>query len=302
MSIVGTLPVTLTNGTTADASQVMQDLNWIISQTNANAAALAGGNAFTGPQTIAGDTIATLLATQALQNKSLTGNTTINPAVSGFYAGSPSGLGYFAIVDSYSAVDTKMWDFYTDGSNFTTRILNDANNLCTVWLAVNRTGMVVNSVDFPAGAFSAAGGRLKISTDGRVYGTALHNNANPVTGTINQYIASGTFTPTYTASTNASTGTAFQNQWMRVGNVVTVSGTVTVTPLAAGSPFLWTLSLPIPSTLGSYGLSGAATTSNSNVSGASVYAQGGSMAGFTAMPATNALPVTFTFTYTYTVA
>lgn len=40
--IVGALPVTLTNGTTADATQVMSDLNWLVNQVNANAAPLAG--------------------------------------------------------------------------------------------------------------------------------------------------------------------------------------------------------------------------------------------------------------------
>jgi hypothetical protein len=40
-SIVGALPVTLTNGTTADATQVMQDLNWLVNQVNANAAPLS---------------------------------------------------------------------------------------------------------------------------------------------------------------------------------------------------------------------------------------------------------------------
>ncbi len=39
--IVGALPVTLTNGTTADATQVMSDFNWIVNQVNANAAPLA---------------------------------------------------------------------------------------------------------------------------------------------------------------------------------------------------------------------------------------------------------------------
>lgn len=39
--IVGALPSTLTNGTTADATQVMADLNWIVNQVNANAAPLA---------------------------------------------------------------------------------------------------------------------------------------------------------------------------------------------------------------------------------------------------------------------
>ncbi|VWC75930.1 hypothetical protein BCO18175_02357 [Burkholderia contaminans] len=37
MSIIGTLPANLQNGTTADASQVMADLNFIVNQVNANA-------------------------------------------------------------------------------------------------------------------------------------------------------------------------------------------------------------------------------------------------------------------------
>lgn len=39
--IIGALPANLINGTTADATQVMSDLQWIINQTNANAAPLA---------------------------------------------------------------------------------------------------------------------------------------------------------------------------------------------------------------------------------------------------------------------
>jgi hypothetical protein len=41
-AIIGPLPNTLTNGTIADANQVMGDLNWIVSQVNANASAGAG--------------------------------------------------------------------------------------------------------------------------------------------------------------------------------------------------------------------------------------------------------------------
>ncbi|AOI92536.1 hypothetical protein [Burkholderia pseudomultivorans] len=39
MGIIGTLPANLQNGTTADASQVMADLNFIVNQVNANAMA-----------------------------------------------------------------------------------------------------------------------------------------------------------------------------------------------------------------------------------------------------------------------
>lgn len=56
LAIVGALPVTLTNGTVADANQVMSDLQWIVDQVNANAAPLASvallasANTFTQPQ------------------------------------------------------------------------------------------------------------------------------------------------------------------------------------------------------------------------------------------------------------
>lgn len=40
MAIIGALPYILTNGTTADATQVMADLNYLVSQVNANAAAI----------------------------------------------------------------------------------------------------------------------------------------------------------------------------------------------------------------------------------------------------------------------
>ena len=70
--------------------------------------------------------------------------------------------------------------------------------------------------------------RLRITSDGRIYGTALHNNAGSVTGTTTQYIASGTYTPTLTLTTNVSVADPQVCQWMRVGNVVTVSGDVDI--------------------------------------------------------------------------
>ena len=94
--------------------------------------------------------------------------------------------------------------------------------------------------------------RLTITADGRLYGTALHNNAGSLTGTVNQYIASGTYTPTGTAVANVSIQTPRQAQWLRVGNVVTVTGSVNITPTAAGSTAtVLGLSLPIPSNFAS---------------------------------------------------
>jgi len=88
--------------------------------------------------------------------------------------------------------------------------------------------------------------RLGITSDGRVYGKDIHNNAGAVTGTTNQYIASGTYTPTLTNTTNITGSSALTCQWMRVGNVATVSGAVGITTTGAGDTELG-ISLPIAS-------------------------------------------------------
>jgi hypothetical protein len=64
---------------------------------------------------------------------------------------------------------------------------------------------------------------LGIKSDGRVFGRKLHN-VGTVTGTTDQYIASGTYVPTLTGVTNVLSTTQAICQWIRVGNVVTVSG------------------------------------------------------------------------------
>jgi hypothetical protein len=87
-----------------------------------------------------------------------------------------------------------------------------------------------------------------IEIDGRVYGTNLHN-VGTVTGTAKQYLASGTFTPTAEASTNVtSCDSVAGGKWSRVGNVVSVTGTATVTPTAgSGADTIFYLTIPIAS-------------------------------------------------------
>jgi hypothetical protein len=90
---------------------------------------------------------------------------------------------------------------------------------------------------------------VTLTTDGRFYGTALHNNAGAVTGTTNQYVASGTYTPTLTNSINITGSTSGVAQWMRVGNVVTVScGNINIDPTTSGGVASQVgISLPIAS-------------------------------------------------------
>lgn len=91
-------------------------------------------------------------------------------------------------------------------------------------------------------------GTVLVDTVGRLSGTALHNNGSSPTGTTNQYVASGTYTPTLTGVTNVAASTARKCQWIRVGNVVSVSGSFDIDPTAAAATALG-ISLPIASNL-----------------------------------------------------
>jgi hypothetical protein len=110
------------------------------------------------------------------------------------------------------------------------------------------TGMWSSGAD-TLGLVTGGVERLVVTSDGRLYGTAIHNNAGSVAGTANQYIASGTYTPTLTNAENVASSTAFQCQWTRIGRVVTVSGAVLLQPMAEGEAQLG-LSLPIASNIG----------------------------------------------------
>lgn len=90
-----------------------------------------------------------------------------------------------------------------------------------------------------------------VTQDGRIYGTALHNNAGSVAGTTNQYVASGTYAPTASALTNLDSATVVAMQWMRVGNVVTLSGAFTVDPTTNGVACAFEIPPPIASNFGS---------------------------------------------------
>lgn len=62
--------------------------------------------------------------------------------------------------------------------------------------------------------------------------------------------SSGTYTPTLTNATNIAASTAFLARWSRVGNIVTVSGSVDIDPTAAGTTVL-EMSLPVASNFSS---------------------------------------------------
>jgi hypothetical protein len=85
---------------------------------------------------------------------------------------------------------------------------------------------------------------------------------------IDPLVAAGTYTPTVTADTNVtSVGSVRIFQWMRVGGVVTVSGSAVITPTTAGSHARIFISLPIASTFTEFAqLTGAASINTSSSS------------------------------------
>jgi hypothetical protein len=76
--------------------------------------------------------------------------------------------------------------------------------------------------------------------------TSRTNVTSPVSTDGN--IFSGTYTPTLTDTTNIASSTAFQCQYIRVGNVVTVSGRVTIDPTSSSTLTELSMTLPVDAT------------------------------------------------------
>lgn len=117
-------------------------------------------------------------------------------------------------------------------------------------------------------------------------------------------VTSGTYTPTLTAAANCSAPTSNQAQYMRVGDVVTVSGTYSVTETSVATLCRLGISLPIASALTNAvqvaGVGSVETNSTNNH-------QGGTLAGdatndraelsWIAFGSGTVVNGTFTFTY-----
>lgn len=112
---------------------------------------------------------------------------------------------------------------------------------------------------------------------------------------------SGTYTPTFTAGTNTTTATVYMAQYMKIGNVVTVSGMVVVNHTSSvASDF--SLSLPFNSNFGGgnfYQLGGSAEALN-NATGAPAQAFTANNVFFT-YTATAGSGASFRYQYTYTI-
>lgn len=140
-----------------------------------------------------------------------------------------------------------------------------------------------------------------VDVKGRIFGSNLHNNASGLSGA--SYIGSGTYTPTGAAQVNVTSVTVATAKYLRVGNVVTVSGTVDISATAATSFTRFSMTLPISSNLTALtDLAGAANFLSGSAYGAAiVYADTTNDRAFFDFNSIGAGTHNFTYSYTYEV-
>jgi hypothetical protein len=129
MTIFTTPPVTLTNGTTADATKVMQDINQIVSDGNANAIDKSGVTPFTGNQSMGGNKLtsvgAATLITDApnagqIQSSALTKLSSVSGTDTITASATPTLAGYST---------GQTLQFISAGANTTTTVTLNVNGL-----------------------------------------------------------------------------------------------------------------------------------------------------------------------------
>lgn len=136
------------------------------------------------------------------------------------------------------------WEVETSAGNFEVGLQIDAVSTDVTALSED-FDMVIRVM--AAGAVPSE--QFRVTSTGNIYGKNLHNNSVSPIGTVNQFVASGTYTPTLTNVANLDASTAYQCQWIRVGNVVTVTGKVDVDPTTTATVTRLGISLPLASNL-----------------------------------------------------
>ena len=170
-----------------------------------------------------------------------------------------SGTGISILLgDAYYA--SRTYKFVDSGGNVACGVKawgasgQDYIELFSVPLGALHRGTTAVSADADSGYVANAsilamnGGTIDATTPGVYISNDGTTKSIRITGALDTsgVIHSGTYTPTLTNTTNVAASTARVCQYMRVGSVVTVSGSVNIDPTATGSTVL-TMSLPIAS-------------------------------------------------------
>lgn len=155
-----------------------------------------------------------------------------------------------------------------------------------------------NNIDIATNAIR----RLNVDANGNIRAFTLHNNATTAGSASNQDIRSGTYTPTLTNTANISASTAYKSQWMRVGNVVTVSGKVDITGTITLTSTTLGISLPVASNLANeQDLAGTAFCPTVAGNGAAILADGTNDRATLKFVVTGVAADSYFYTFTYEV-
>jgi len=131
-------------------------------------------------------------------------------------------------------------------------------------------------------------------------GVSIGRTAVTSPATTDGNVFSGTYTPTLTNTTNVSSSTASACQYMRVGNTVTVSGQVAITPTAAANTVLG-ITLPIASTFAATNNLGGTAAAQTTTQVATLYADTANARVLFRMQAAATTALTYAFSFTYQV-
>jgi hypothetical protein len=173
------------------------------------------------------------------------------------------------------------------------------------YIVANTAGSQSGGLRFSTYNAGADATQLEISNTGAITASNLAGTGTRAveassTGVLSatKIIDAGTYTPTLADYSLVSAATAYQCQYMRVGNVVTVSGKVSITSTSAGNTSGISMSVPISSTLGTDTNAGGTFGLGGNDPNGIVIAGGTNKVSFVFVPSAAANnPYWFTFTY-----
>lgn len=164
--------------------------------------------------------------------------TQLGDIISGFSGGGYKATGYSGNNYAFIQYATENWTDTATGCYTAFFTVPNGSTSLTGRLLINHDGAVTLGSSFGTGVGALYAGATQVTSlqcDSIVNDTGL---------------ASGTYTPTLTNTTNISASTAYECQYMRVGNTVTVSGKVDVDPTSASVATALGISLPVASNLG----------------------------------------------------
>lgn len=111
-----------------------------------------------------------------------------------------------------------------------------------------------------------AGGIAKLTARTYELSASIHNTSGATGNHLNPSVGSGAYSPALSNSVNIASSFIGAFQWLRVGNVITVSGSIDITPTANATVTSVEIALPAPTVVvGAGAIAGAASSLNGSL-------------------------------------